>query len=69
MHPFDKDGHDCCHTDVDEVLNVLDGFLLIVVQTKLVLYLKFHIDGCMILSKFDGGVYKSLIIILLSPYT
>lgn len=45
VHPFDKDSHDCCHADVDQVLNMLDSFLLIVVQTKLVLYLKFHIDG------------------------
>ena len=39
VHPLDKDGHDSCHTDIDEVLKVLDSFLLIVVQTKLVVYL------------------------------
>ena len=47
VHPFDKDSHDSCHTDIDEVLNVLDGLLLIVVQTKLVLHLVFHNNNIM----------------------
>ena len=47
MHPFNKDSHDSCHTDIDEVLNVLDGLLLIVVQTKLVLYLVYHSNNIM----------------------
>ena len=42
MHAFDKDGHHSCHTDVNEVLDVLNRLLLIIVETELVLYLR----GC-----------------------
>ena len=34
---FDDGGHDCRGRDVDQTLHVVDGLLLVQVQTKLVL--------------------------------